>query len=227
MVAFERGARHPGLDASAASAVARLPGTLVIARPRQRVVAPLAGDGIAAVEHLSIDDDARAHARAQDHAEHHGVARAGAVDRLGQRKAIRIVAHPDRAAEQRFEIVLERPAVEAHGVRSAQQSRRARQRARRADPHGSRTRDNAQSSLDVRHEAGDRAQRALVIAMRRGNAVTQPFLPFGIECDDFDLGAAEIDPKPKVLRHGSFPGWRGRVALKLTLLPRCPNITNS
>jgi hypothetical protein len=63
--------------------------------------------------------------------------------------------------------------------------------------------------------------------MRRGNAVTQHFLSVGIECDDFDLGAAKIDPKPKMLRHGSFPGWSGRLILKLTPLPRCPNITNS
>src|SRR5436190_18060464 len=110
MIAFERGTGYPGLDASAASAVAKLPGTLVIARPRQRVVPPLASDRVAPVEHLSVDDDACARPRAQDHAEHDGIARAGAIDRLGQRKAIRIVAHPDRATEQRFEIDLERPA---------------------------------------------------------------------------------------------------------------------
>ena len=73
------------------TAPAMRPRDFVQPRPRQRVMAPFAGDAVAATHHLAIDHDAAAAAGAEDDAEHHAVAGAGAIDGLGQREAVGVV----------------------------------------------------------------------------------------------------------------------------------------
>ena len=68
-------------------------GPLVVARPRQGVVAPLAGDAVRPDEHAPVDGDAGAGAGAEDHRPDHGRAGAGAVDGLGQGEAVGVVLH--------------------------------------------------------------------------------------------------------------------------------------
>src|SRR5690349_7154821 len=108
MIALEGGPRQERLDAAAPAAIALRAGTLVVARPGQRVVAPLAGDAVTAVEHRAVDHDAAADARAQDDAEHHAGACSGAVLRLGDGEAVGVVAHANPAANARLDVSLER-----------------------------------------------------------------------------------------------------------------------
>ena len=53
-----------------AAAVAQRARPLVVRGRRQRVVPPLAADGVRSGQHLAVDDDARAGAGAEDHAKH-------------------------------------------------------------------------------------------------------------------------------------------------------------
>ena len=55
--------------------------------------------------------------------------------------------------------------------------------------------------LGVAHQAGDGLQGAVVVAMRRGNAVAQRSRSVGGENGDLDLGAAEVDADA-MLGHG-------------------------
>src|SRR5690349_5426688 len=104
VVALEPRTRQERLDASVPPAIASRAWTLVVTRPRHRVVTPFAGDAVATVEHPPVDDDAAPHTRPEDHAEHDPRARAGAVLRFGHREAVRIVAHADLAREPRLEV---------------------------------------------------------------------------------------------------------------------------
>ena len=103
MVALQPGAAHVGLDAAALAAEAQV-ARLVVARPRQRVVAPLAGQAVRAVEQVTVHDDAGTDAGAEDAREHHFGAGAGTVGGLRQREAVGIVGHDHRLAEQPLQV---------------------------------------------------------------------------------------------------------------------------
>jgi hypothetical protein len=77
-----------------------MPRSLVVARPRQWVVAPFSGDGMCAGEQATVDDDASAHPGADDDPEDHLAARAGAVGGLGQDEAVGVVGHAHFAVER-------------------------------------------------------------------------------------------------------------------------------
>src|SRR5205085_5730468 len=70
-----------GLDAAQPPAVATRQRQIVGAGERQGVVPPFAGDGVAADEHLALDDDAGADARAEDDAKDHPGSSCRAVHR--------------------------------------------------------------------------------------------------------------------------------------------------
>ena len=55
--------------------------------------------------------------------------------------------------------------------------------------------------LDLAHEAGDRAQRARVVASRRCDPPPQPLVPVAGDRDPFDLGAAQVDADPHACGH--------------------------
>src|SRR5882672_5185679 len=70
MIARQPRAGKNGLDAATEAAIAGRPGPLLVAHPRQLVVAPFAGDGVAAGQRLPPHDDSSANAGAEDGSEH-------------------------------------------------------------------------------------------------------------------------------------------------------------
>ena len=169
------------------------PGTLVVARPGQRIVAPLPGDRVAPVEHLPVHDDARAHAGAQDHAEHDRGSGAGAVDRLRQREAVRVVGDAHLAAEQRS-----RSRRIGRPLRHTEFDPRSSPVAREIDPgvpmptvaalaRAQRSRSASPTSAAMASSV------AVVVAVRRRHACGEPLAAVGVEREDLDLGAAEVD----------------------------------
>ena len=92
---------------------------------------------------------------------------AGAIDGLRQGKAVGIVGEPDRAAEMRLEVALERLAVEPRRVGVLHQPARRRQRARHADADRCRS-SAAGAFLEHAHHLGRWPDgRAVVVARRR------------------------------------------------------------
>lgn len=107
---FEAGAGKDGLDAAFFSAVAG--GAIFI----EDVVAPFAGDAVAAGENFFVDDESTADAGAEDDAEDGGVFNSCAEGGLGEGEAVGVVFDDDGAAEGVLEIGLEGAAIEADGV---------------------------------------------------------------------------------------------------------------
>ena len=143
---------------------------------------------------LTAHDDTSADAGAENDAEHDLCARPRAVGRFGQRKTVGVVGDADLAAEQRFQVGLDRLRVEAHRVGAAQQSGRARDRARRADADSA---GFAKLGLRVAHERRDRVENAVVVRSRRDAAAAQQLAAVGRQRDDLDLGPAEVDADPE------------------------------
>ena len=94
VVALKRGTRNHGLDTPSPPAVTR--GLLA----SDRIVAPLPGDPVEAVENLPINHDPAPAARAEDNPEHHPAPSCRAERGLRQRKAVGVVRHPDRGAKR-------------------------------------------------------------------------------------------------------------------------------
>ena len=210
VVALDAGTGQPRLDAAGSTAKARRPGTLVVARPRQRVVTPFARDRIRSVEHLAPHDDTGADAGADDDAEDDRCARRGPVRRLGQRKAVGIVGDANLAPERRLEIAPDRLPVEAHRIRAAQQARGARDRSGRADADRP---SHAEVVLGRGDKAGERLDRRTIIVPRRRHPPPQELTAVPVERNDLDLGAAEIDAEPQMrVIHAARPVRGGRCA---------------
>ncbi len=207
VIALEARAGQPRLDAPAPPAVARGPGTLVVARPRQRIVSPLAGDRVAArrargppttmppptpVPRITPNTTARAPPRA--------------VDRLRQREAVRVVADAHRRAPS---APRGRPA-NGRPLRHTEFEPRRSPVARDSDPGvpmptvaAPARRPSAASAS--RTSGAIASSVALVVALRRGDAPAQALVAAGVERDDLDLGAAEVDAEAMTLRHGVVP----------------------
>ena len=83
VIAGEAGTRQERLDAAVAAAVAQRARPLVVCGRRQRVVPPLAANGVHSRQHLAVNDDARAGAGAENHTEDDVRAGGGAVSRFG------------------------------------------------------------------------------------------------------------------------------------------------
>ena len=75
------------------------PGPLVLRGPRERVVAPLAGDRVRPGEDAAVHDDSAARAGPDDDAEDARGTGRRAVARLGEGEAVRVVGEADLAAE--------------------------------------------------------------------------------------------------------------------------------
>src|SRR5260221_7928929 len=181
MIALETWSRQEGFDAAVLAAKTQRSGTFGIDRPRQRVVAPLAGNGVGTVENFAAHDNAGAHSGPKDRAKDDAGALPRAIDRLRQREAVGIIGPAYLAFEQRFEIGLDRPSIETDRVRAAQQPGRDRQRARRAKA-------DAAASLELRfgvaHQGVDLAQRRNIIVAGSGDAPAQQLPTDFIERND-------------------------------------------
>ena len=204
VVGGDRGAADPGLDAARGAAVAAQAGALVVAGPGQGVVAPFAGEAVGPLQHPAVHRDAAAAAGAQDHAEHHRRARAGAVGRLGERQAVGVVGERDRLPEPRGEVGVQRLAVQAGGVGVLHAAVGPR-RAGRADAHAERPAGRVARSRD---QPGDRVERGAVVVGGRRHARAPAFAAVRVEQQGLDLGAAEVDAERRA-GGGAGSGGRG------------------
>src|SRR5262245_17561270 len=178
-----------GLDATALATEAQV-ARLVVACPRQRVVAPLAGQSVRAVPQVAERDDAGAHAGAEDASEDHLGAGSGSVGGLRQREAVGIVGHDHGLDEQPLEVAWQRPVVELRRVAVLHHAALGHV-ARRSDADGAaRAAGRLPRALD---DADDRLQRRVVVALRRRDALAPALVAAAIEHDRFDLGATDID----------------------------------
>ena len=172
------------------AAITRRPGALVILGPRQRIVTPLAGHRVGAVDDTAVDDDAAAATRADDHAEHTGRTGTRAVRRFRQRKTICIVRQPHFAPEHALEVDFHRLLIEASGVGIAHQAGGRRQRPWRADADGGWL---AEFTFRIADQSGDQRQRGRVILRGRGLSPAQQLPARVVERGDLGFGAAKVD----------------------------------
>ena len=182
--------RQIGFDAARAAAITRRQGQIITRRKRERVVAPLAGDPVGAIQGPPVHHDAGADPGAQDHPEHHRRPLPGPIHRLGQGKTVGVVGDAHLAAQQGLQVVLQRLADQAGGIRVLDEAAHPRQRPRRADPHRAPPAGLALDPLDQPHH---RRQRGRVVALGRRHPVPGELLPRRAEGDHLDLGAAEVD----------------------------------
>jgi hypothetical protein len=171
---------------------------------------PFTGDGIGAGQYLAVDDDAAAHTRAENHAEHHRCTRTRAIGRFGQREAVGIVGDAHFALQQCFQIAFERLADQTGRVGILDQAAAARFGAGDANADtrhrtASAVRvDTVPSAAALGHnslfcrsdQVGHHLQRRFVIALRRRHALAQQHFATIAQRDDFDLAAAEVDANP-------------------------------
>ena len=195
MIRADARTAEPRLDAALLAAVARMPGQLVCLRPRQGVVSPLACDAVRSGPDLLIEDPARAGPRAHDEPEHQARAEPSAVHGLGEREAVGVVRHADRPPDRAFQILVERGAVETHGVGVAEQAGARREGARSADAHAAGL--IAELLLQADDELGDGAVNAHPI-LGGGHPLLEEDLALARQHHPLDLRASEIDADPQL-----------------------------
>ena len=221
VVPGDPGPRQERLDAAGSPAVAGGPRPLAGRGPGQGIVPPLARDGVGAGEGAAVHDDAAARAGAQDDAEDDARPRPGAVTRLGEREAVRVVREAEGAVEEALEILAERAAVEPDAVGVLDEAGGGRERSRHPDADPRRLAALALEPLDQR---GDRGQGRRVAVAGRRDAAAAALAPVPVERDGLDLRAAEVDadahrgrreageptpwPGPGAARGGSRPARR-------------------
>ena len=204
MIARESGAGEEGFDAARHAAVAGPPRPFFVARPGQGTVSPFPGDGIPAGQRPAVDDDAAADSGPEDDAEDDLRAGRRPVDRLGEGEAIGVVAHPDRPVERAREIPIEAAADQPGRVGILHQARGRRDGSGDADTDAGAP---VQVPFQADHQAGDRRDGGLIIALRAGYPLARQDLPARAQGDGLDLAASQVyanthdTPRP-----GAFPG---------------------
>ncbi len=212
-VACRKSRARPGpgqerLDAARLAAVAGRPRPLALARPRQRVVAPLAGDRVRPGQHLAVHHHAAARARPHDHAEDDARSRRRAVGRLGEREAVRVVREAHRPSEKAGEVAVEGLADQPGGVRVLDEAGGGREGARHPDADAAPT---AGLRFEVADEAGHRLERRRVVVAGGRHPAPGELRPVVAERHALDLRAAEVEPDPHARGFSSFPppGFNG------------------
>ena len=181
------------------AAVARRARRLVAARPGQRVVAPLAGDGVGPDQHAAVDHDAAAGAGADDHAEHHAGAGRRAVGRLRQREAVGVVGDPHRSRRARCADRRRRARPISHVELAFLTSPVAGEIVPGMPMPTDASR--AALALDRLHETGDRRHRGRVVAARCRNPLPGQFASIVGNRNPLDLRAAQVDANPHGCGH--------------------------
>src|SRR3546814_15591329 len=102
VIGSKPGSRYPGFNAAVATAVAGGARQFTRLRPWQRVVAPLAGDRVRAIEQFAPHDDATADAGTENHREHIVGTGSRAIARFRHRQTVCHVGKSHaRSAERR------------------------------------------------------------------------------------------------------------------------------
>jgi hypothetical protein len=136
---------------------------------------------------VPVDDHAATHPGAEDHAKGDRRCTPGAVQRFGEREAVRVVGEADFAAERALEVALQRTPVEARGIRVAHAPGCRRKRPRRADADAAALAD---FDFGFTNETGEQRDRAVVIARGCGFAAAEELGSPLVERDDLGLRAA-------------------------------------
>jgi hypothetical protein len=176
-------------------------GPLVVARPRQRIVAPLPGDRVRAVDHAPAHDDARADARAENDAEDDLRTLPGPIRRLRKCEAVGVVRDAYFAPERARQVLPYRFAVQIHRIGAAQEAGRTRDRAGRADAHRCSAGRQLQFAFRIADQCHDGRERRGITIAGRGHAPPQALASRRIQRDDFDLGTAQVQPQADGLAH--------------------------
>ena len=201
VVTRESGAGQERLDTPGAPAVAGRPRPLAVrcqAGPGQRVVAPLAGDGVRARQHPTVHDHAATRAGADDHAEHAARAGSRTVDRFGQREAVGVVGAAHLAPEPCRQVGGEGVTDEPGGVGVLDQTGRRRDHARHPDPDAG---AGAGLPLEPLGERRHRLDRRPIIASRGGDSAFGQRGSARIQRNSRDLGPPKVESHPDPLRH--------------------------
>ncbi len=162
-------------------------------------MAPLAGNGVGAIEHLTVDDDAATDAGSQDHAKHDGRTGGGTIGGFGQGQAVGVVGQPHRATEHAFQVFFEWLANEAGRVGIFHAAAGGRDCAGGADADAAALFQLGFGFVDQRCDGGHRGH---IVVLRGGYAAAQQFLPGRIQRNQFDFGAAKVDAKAERVSHG-------------------------
>ena len=169
---------------------------------------PLAAHRVDALDELAAHDDAAAHARPDDHAEHDLRAEPRAVHGLRQREAVGVVRDLHGTLEQPLEIDAQVAAVEPGRIAAVHDAGVAVHRARHADADALRRAFGLR--LEFEHQAVDRAQAAVVIVPRGRDARPDALRAVGTERDPLDLRPAEIETHPHQRPRCFSPFYRGK-----------------
>jgi hypothetical protein len=142
-----------------------------------------------------------AHAGAEDDAEHHAGARAGAVGGLGEGEAVGVVHHPHRAAEAGLEVAPNgRPLIQVEFEFLTDAGGRD-DHPRDADADGA---AGPGGRLEVGDDAGDGVERPLVVA-RRVDAEAGELAPVAASATPSVL----VPPRSMPMRMGVGSGAAG------------------
>jgi hypothetical protein len=167
---------------------------------------PLAADALRAVPDAPREHPAAADARAQDHAEHDLVAARCAERGLGEGEAVRVVGEPDGDAQRDAQILAERTAIEARGVRVLHEAGATRHAAGHPDPDG-RHRGKARLVRQLEGERGEpREDRLVPFVALGGDAAPHELDRYAVvdgHDGPFDLRAAEVDAEDEAVRHAA------------------------
>ncbi len=96
MITRQTGTGEKGFYAPMLTAITRRAGSLLITRPRQRIVPPLSGDAVGTVYGTTMHHHATTGTGAEYYTEHHRCAGRGTVQRLRQGEAIGIIGNANR-----------------------------------------------------------------------------------------------------------------------------------
>lgn len=113
----------------------------------------------------------------------------GAIRGFGESKTVGIIADPQLALQQGFQVLKNRLAVEVRRIGILEQAGGPGNGARRADADRS---GPPERGFRLMHQIGNGSQRAGIIALRGRHAPTQELTAFIIQGDDLSFGAPEV-----------------------------------
>ncbi len=162
-------------------------------------MAELAGDIVAPGHRLAADDQAAAHAGAENDAQHRRVAAELVVPGFRQRKAVGVVIDAHLAPDQRRQIARQRPPHRRRHVGGKQRAVIVVGQARNTDADAAAP---AAKRIRLKGQIAQRGQQLPVIFTRRRHPLLPNALQVVVEHPQLNLGAAHIE----TVVHNPSPG---------------------